>query len=133
MSQIAEYKRKFNRNKTIAQSIAMAEVRRTIKNLFDASDELYTMVERHLSEPGLTGRVSWDRCLAVLCVLEADKETTGYLSTHIEEGTLTLPSLGDQLLKQLTADGLLISRGRIIGMSERVEAADSAETEAEAA
>ena len=111
------YETKFSVDDAEEPTIVMAVVRKVIRDLI-RDKEVYREVERHLSEPGVTGRSSWDRCLSVQVLLEADANADGFLTTAVDDAQLTLLAIGDQLIKTLRTAGLVITQGRIVGMLE---------------
>ena len=123
---MTSYLAKFPRKEKKRQYRSMAAIRQTISDLMDKPN-VYEEIERHLSEPGVIGRSAWDRCFAVNILLEADKLADKKLSDHVKSGYLTLPVIGEQLIIQLRSEGLVISRGRIIGMLEQDTIPEEAE------
>jgi hypothetical protein len=102
-----------------AASFSLATVRALIDRLMaDPQTTVYLDIERLLTEPGTTGRVSWDLCMAVQRVLEGDRMSTGELNAMVDKGTLTLPTIGEQLIKVLRTANFIIERGRITAVVE---------------
>ena len=111
-----------------SNKFSLAAVRNVIDRLLaDSSNELYPQVERLLSEPGTTGRVSWDQCMAVQLILKIDADVdnggTGELTAMINSKQLTMPAIGTELYKVLRSANFVIERGRIAGVNENVTAA----------
>ena len=117
-----------------SNKFSLAAVRIVIDRLLaDSSNDLYPQVERLLSEPGTTGRVSWDQCMAVQLILDVDGSVdpgengekpmgTGELTAMVAKGQLTMPMIGTELYKVLRSANFVIERGRISGVSEAVPA-----------
>ena len=111
-----------------SNKFSLAAVRNVIDRLLaDSSNELYPKVERLLSEPGTTGRVSWDQCMAVQLILKIDADVdnggTGELTAMLNSKQLTMPMIGTELYKVLRSANFVIERGRIAGVNENVTAA----------
>ena len=124
MSDVIETKYVYASAKSKKFSLAM--VRTVIDRLLsNTPNGLYPYVEGILSEPGNTGRVSWDLCMAVQRVLLVDAHKdygTGELTAMVGAKTLSLPALGAELIKVLRASNYIIERGRIVGVVEATDA-----------
>lgn len=113
---------KFSYTSSKAQKFTMASVRLIIDRLLvEDANGLWSKIDHLLSEPGETGRVSWDQCLAVQELLAADSDSGRQLTLMVEKGNLSLPMVGEQLIKQLRNANLVIERGRIVAGIESDE------------
>ena len=122
------YPTKFNYSQAKSNKFSLGMVRIIIDRLLaNQENNLYPRVERALSEPGETGRSSWDLCLATQYTMEADADVekggTGELSDMLENSKLTLPTVGTELVKVLRSANFTIERGRITGVVEETDVA----------
>lgn len=117
---------KYNYASAKSHKFTLANVRAVIdRYLAEANSDLYPKIERLLSEPGNTGRVSWDQCMAVQLILERDANEeiggTGELNAMLNNSALTMPAIGTELFKVLRSANFIIERGRITGVVETSE------------
>ena len=113
-----KYLSKYSFNGVANQKVSLADLRAALTQLLQQNDELYVKIEELLTEPGVTGRSSWDLCLAVRAIVDFDTTIKGLIAQAVGNKKVTMPQVGAQLMKVLKNANFIIDRGRIVGFNE---------------